>query len=144
MMRIFYGVSIALTLLLIGITFYFSSSIESVKSEMFGTFENIDWDSIADRCDSLTAKAGMFSLVIMIFYELLHVFTLMKLKTTSMKVLSIIGLVITAAMLGFSILMFAFPGQVYFDEVVLAWYAYAVLILGYSIIGLIQALSRKA
>lgn len=97
-----------------------------------------------ERDNRLTAEAGLMSLFFFLFYLALGILTLIKLKTKTMKILSIIGLALTVIMSVWSMVMMGSPGAISFDEVGIVWVLYTVILLTFSVIGTVHAFKRKA
>ena len=64
---------------------------------------------------------------------------LIKVKTKTSKVLSIIGLSFSAIILFWDFGVMASPGAMSFDEVSPAWIFFALTMLAFAIIGLVQS-----
>ncbi len=101
-------------------------------------------DSGYEEAEGTTQTAAIVTVVFLVFFEVLFVLSLMKIKTKTMKVLSIIGLALTAIMLIWAVLPAASPGSVSFDEVGLGFAAFGFVLITFSIIGTIHAFKTKA
>ena len=97
-----------------------------------------------DRDNRLTSEAGMMSLFFFLFFLALGIITLIKLKTKTMKILTIIGLSLTVIMSAWNGVMMGSPGAISFDEVGVVWVLYAVIMLTFGVIGTIHAFKKKA
>lgn len=101
-------------------------------------------DSGYQEAEDTTQMAAIVTIVFLVFFEALFVLSLMKIKTKTMKVLSIIGLALTGIMLIWAVLPAASPGSVSFDEVGLGFAAFGFVLITFSIIGTIHAFRTKA
>jgi hypothetical protein len=86
---------------------------------------------------------AIVSIVFLVFFEVVFLLSLMKIKTKTMKVLSIIGLALTGIMIAWAVLPAASPSSVSFDEVGVGFVGYGVVLLAFSIIGTIHAFKTR-
>ena len=154
MMRAFYLVAMVLT---IGFMVADGYYIEEVSSARWSSYYDYDYYSQdysdgysgynsydSGRDDELTIEAGIVTMVFFFFYLALYVLSLVRIKTTTMKVFSIIGMSLTGIMLAWDALMISSPGGVSFDEVGPAWVIYGVVMLAFTIVGTVHAFKKKA
>ena len=111
------------------------SSINSYNDPYAISYTSTYTDSAAD----LTAEAALISLFFFLYFLSMDVLGLVKVKTRTTKVLSIIGLSFSLLFLLWNLVMLASPGAVSFDEVGPAFMFYCTIMLAFSIIGLIQS-----
>lgn len=112
-----------------------SARWSSYDSYSYGGYDSYDYDSAKDY----TTQGATVSLFMFLIYVTVGILTLVKLKSKTMKVLSIIGLSLTGIMLFLDAVMFMNPGSASFDEVGIAFLLYAPVMLGFSIVGIIHA-----
>jgi len=112
-----------------------SARWSSYDSYSYGGYDNYDYD----YGKSYTTTGATVSLFMFLIYVTVGILTLAKLKSKTMKVLSIIGLSLTGIMLFFDAVMFLNPGSASFDEVGIAFLFYTPVMLGFSIVGIIHA-----
>ncbi|MBI4929945.1 MAG: hypothetical protein HY841_04220 [Bacteroidetes bacterium] len=116
------------------------NSYSSGSEDSYNSYNSYD----DERDNRLTSEAGMMSLFFFLFFLALGILTLIKLKTKTMKIISIIGLALTVIMSAWNAVMMGSPGAISFDEVGIVWVLYAVVLLTFSIIGTIHAFKKKA
>lgn len=152
MMRVLYIVALVLTLGFMVADAYY---VEEVSSARWSSYYSYDYsyddygynsyDSYdSGRDDELTIEAGIMSMIVFFFFIALYVLSLVKIKTTTMKVFSIIGLSLTGIFLVWDALMMSSPGGLSFDEVGPFFVIYGIIMLAFSIIGTIHAFKKKA
>lgn len=107
----------------------------SYDSYSYGGYDSYNYDSAKDY----TTEGATVSLFMFLIYVTVGVLTLVKLKSKTMKVLSIIGLSLTLIVLFFDAVMFMEPGSASFDEVGAGFALYTIPMLGFSIVGIIHA-----
>ncbi|MCD6069476.1 MAG: hypothetical protein K0S33_4302 [Bacteroidetes bacterium] len=151
MLRVFYILSILLSIILIGVSATYMGKVSDARSESYNSYSYSPYDSGSQyqyddyRADKdMTVEAGKITLPFFAFFLALAFITLLKLKTKTMKVLSIIALVLSALMIVWDFLMMDSPGGVSFDEAGGGWIFFALVELAFSIIGTIHAFRKKA
>lgn len=157
MMRITYILAILVSLFFCLMIFDYIVRVNNARQDQLWEMMN-NYSSGADSYDSyssyssydderdnrLTAEAGLMSLFFFLFYLALGILTIIKLKTKTMKIISIIGLALTVIMSVWSMVMMGSPGAISFDEVGIVWVLYAVILLTFSVIGTVHAFKKKA
>ena len=154
MMRILYILSIAASILFAVLVLDYIVRVSEARTEqlfeMMNSYGQDDpysssYSSYDDERDNrLTSEAGLMSLFFFVFYLALQALTLVKLKTKTMKIITIIGLSLTVIMAAWNGVMMSSPGGISFDEVGIVWLLYAVIMLTFGIIGTVHAFKRKA
>jgi len=152
MMRISYILSIVVSLffgvLILDYIVRVNDARQDALWEMMNNYSQDGYSSYSsyddDRDNRLTSEAGLMSLFFFLFYLALQILTLIKLKTKTMKVLTIIGLSLTVIMSSWSGVMMDSPGAISFDEVGIVWVLYAVIMLTFGVIGTVHAFKKKA
>ncbi|NCO56197.1 MAG: hypothetical protein GW876_12465, partial [Bacteroidetes bacterium] len=119
------------------------SSYDSMynSSDPYGSGYN-SYDYSKD--DDLTVEAGFVTMGFFLMCVVLYILSLVKIKTTTMKVFSIIGLSLTGIMILWDGVMIASPSGISFNEVVPGWIFFGVAMLAFMIIGTIHAFKKKA
>lgn len=151
-MRITYILSIIVSLffgvLILDYIVRVNDARQDAMWEMMNNYSQDGYSSYSsyddDRDNRLTSEAGLISLFFFLFYLALQILTLIKLKTKTMKVLTIIGLALTVIMSAWSGVMMGSPGAISFDEVGIVWVLYAVVVLTFGIIGTVHAFKKTA
>lgn len=114
-----------------------SSFYESISSyDDFGYSYNYDSDYEAE---GLTVAAGLWSLFFFLAFMAIDILGLLKIKTTTVKVFSIIGMSLSGIFLLWDFAVIASPGSLSFDEVYPGWVLYCLIMLAFSIVGLVQS-----
>jgi len=154
MMRITYLLSILVSLFFCLMIFDYIVRVNDARNdqiyEMMNNYSSgadsySSYNSYDDERDNrLTAEAGLMSLFFFLFFLALGILTLIKLKTKTMKIISIIGLALTLIMSAWSAVMMGSPGAISFDEVGVVWVLYAVIMLTFGVIGTMHAFKKKA
>ena len=99
-------------------------------------------DSFGDSI-KLTRNAGIICMLFLLFYAMVGVITLIKLKTKTMKIISIIGVSFTAIMLIWDLLVISSSGAITFDEVGRTYILFGLMQLSFSIVGTVHAFRKK-
>ncbi len=92
-----------------------------------------------DAGSDLTAEAALISIFFFLLFITSDLLGVLKVKTTTVKVLGIIGMSLSGLMLMWDLLMASSPSSISFDEVGGVFILYSLVILAFSIVGLIQA-----
>jgi hypothetical protein len=150
-MRAFYLTALVLTLVFAGLTFFYAEEVSSARwsnynYNSYDSYGSSSYDSYqySNEDDEKTMEAGFVTMVFFVFYIVLFLLSLIKIKKTTMKVFSIIGLSLTGIMVLWDGLMIASPSSVSFDEVAPGWLIFGVVMLAFTIIGTIQSFKAKA
>lgn len=156
MLRGFYLAGIVLSIVLAIVSLYYMNEVHDARMDsLYNSMNSYSQDSYGssynsyssyddERDNELTVEAGLITLFFFLFFAALEILTLIKLKTKTMKVLSIIGISFTGIMLAWNAVMMGSPGGVSFDEVGVVWVLYALIMLAFSIIGTVHAFKKKA
>lgn len=150
MSKVFYIIGIVFAIIFIGVCGYYAEEVSDARIDYFlssynysdysysgySSYNSSSYDSYSD----LTAEAGLWSLIFILFFITMNLIGLIKVKTKTSKVLSIIGLSLSAIILFWDFGVIASPGSMSFDEVSPAWVFFALNMLAFAIIGLIQSI----
>ncbi len=155
-MRVFYLVAIVLTIVFMAVDVYYAEEVSSARmdslmqsysdynnQDSYGGYSGYDYYE-SGKDDELTTEAGIVTMIFFFFYMALYVLSLMKIKTTTMKVFSIIGMSLTGIVLAWDALVISSPGSLSFDEVGVAWIGFGLVMLAFSIVGTVHAFKKKA
>lgn len=114
---------------------------DSDYSSSYDSFDSYDYldDYYENKYVESTEIAASISLVFFVWAFVVFIMSVIIVKTTTSRVLSIIALVLTLLMTVWAIMVLDSPRSMSFDEVGVAWIVYALIILVFSIIGTIQA-----
>lgn len=97
------------------------------------------YSDYSDDSDDATRMGGIVSVLYMGLCLTAFLLALMKIKTQTMKVISIIGLSIAGLFLLWAMLPLASPGSVSFDEVAPAFMLAGIALLALHIVGIVHA-----
>jgi hypothetical protein len=92
--------------------------------------------------ESETEEAGWITMAFLVFYGVLYVMSLLLIKTTTMKVFSIIGISLTGIMMAVDFMSIANPGSMSYDEVGPVFIIFAVAMLAFGIVGTVHAFKK--
>lgn len=91
------------------------------------------------NADELTMQAGLITLLFILFFTFGYIGNLVKVKTTTSKVMSIIGLSLTFIALLVNFVTLADPGGASFDETGGVFIFYGIINLAFFIVLLVQS-----
>jgi hypothetical protein len=100
--------------------------------------------SYGSSASEYTTEAALWSILFFLFFVATDILGLIKIKTKTTKVLSIIGLSISFIFLLWNFGVLSSPSSMSFDEVAPAWILYSFIFLAFSIIGLVQSVKYGA
>lgn len=100
---------------------------------------NYGYDAYDYEADDLTVTAALWSLFFFLSFIAIDILGLLKIKTATVKVFSIIGLSLSFIFLLWNFAVMADPGSLSFDEVYPGWVLYCLIMLAFSIVGLVQS-----
>ena len=146
MNKAIYIIGIVLAVIFIGICGYYADEVGSARMDyLFSSYSYSDYSyggysSYDSSYKDLTSEAGLWSLVFILFFVAMNLIGLIKVKTKTSKVISIIGLSFSAIILFWDFAVIASPGAMSFDEVSPAWVFFSLTMLAFAIIGLVQSI----
>lgn len=112
---------------------YLFSDLSSYSSSYYSSY------SSSSEYKDLTFSASLWSLFFIATFIAIDLLGLLNIKTKTTKVISIIGLCISGIFLLWNFAVMFSDGGITFDEVGGAYIFYCLIMLAFSIIGLIQA-----
>jgi len=146
MNKAIYIIGIVFAVIFIGICGYYAEEVSSARIDyLFSSYNYSDYSSggysssYNSSYRDLTSEAGLWSLLFILFFVAMNLTGLIKVKTKTSKVLSIIGLSFSGIILFWDFAVIASPGAMSFDEVSPAWIFFGFMMLAFSIIGLVQS-----
>ena len=147
MNKAFYIVGIVFSVIFLGITVYYADEVSSARFDAIWDSYSYDYgyDSYSygyssyDEADDLTESAALWSVFFILAFIAIDLLGLIKVKTRTTKVLSIIGLSFSGIFLFWSFGVMSSPGSMSFDEVAPGWLFYCMVMLAFGIIGLVQS-----
>ncbi|GEM_PF-970341 len=153
MNRAFYIVGIVFSVIFLFVTTYYEDAVSSARMDFWFSDFNYGYDSYnsfpsydTSSYRDLTVAAALWSLFFFLCFIAIHLLGLLKVKTTTSKVISIIGLSLSGIFLFWDLAVMASPGSLSFDEVAPGWGFYCMASLAFTIVGLVQSvryLKRK-
>jgi len=132
MNKAFYISSLVLSALFSVIVLYY---IDLVASARFSSWYSGYYDSGSGE----TEEAGLISLFFFLFFITTFLLGLIKIKRVTNRVLSIIGLALSALFLLWDLVMLSSPSGLSFDEVGIGFFFFTPVIMAFSIVGIIQS-----
>lgn len=148
MNKAFYIVGIVFSVILMVITVHYADEVSSARFDAIWDSYSYDYDSYSsysynyssyDEADELTEDVALWSVLFIIAFIAIDLLGLLKVKTKTTKILSIIGLSISGIFLFWSFGVMSSPGSMSFDEVAPGWLFYCMVMLAFGIIGLVQS-----
>ena len=142
-MRALNIIGLALVFVMFIITGYYISEVSSAR---WSSYLDFDYLYTSTRVGSLTTEAVMIMLVFVLFYTAAYVANLVKVKTTTSKVMAIIGLSFSCIALLSSFVILSGPNHTSFDESGGIFILYGIINLAFFIVHLVQSvvvLKRK-
>jgi hypothetical protein len=149
MMRAFFITTCVLSLIYIVVAFGIASAVQSYEWSSYSSYDTYDsynsYDPYAysydydNEADEATQAGGVISVIFMLISAVVFMLALMKIKTKTMKVISIIGLSISGIFLLWGFLPMTSPGGVSFDEVGPAFALAGIVLLAFNVVGTIHA-----
>lgn len=133
MNKAFYISSLVLSVLFSVIVLYYIDLVDSIRYSWYSS--PYDYNSGSSE----TEEAGLISLFFFLFFITTFLLGLIKIKRVTNKVLSIIGLSLTALFLLWDLVMLSSPSGVSFDEVGIGFFFFTPVIAAFSIVGIIQS-----
>lgn len=145
MNKALYIIGIVLSVTFLFITGYYAAEVSSARiASLFSNSYDFDdlYSSITGydgTYKELTVEAALWSIVFFLAFLFIDIMGLVKVKTMTAKVLSIIAIAVTGIFLLWDLGVMSSPGSMSFDEVSPAWAFYCFMVLAFSIVGLIQS-----
>lgn len=145
MNKAFYIVGIVFSVIFLFLGAYYSEEVSSARwDSIFSSYSSFsdygysyNYDSNLDEV--YTVEAGLWSLFFFLSFCAIDLLGLIKIKTRTIKVISIIGLSLSGIFLLWTFGLLSSPGSLSFDEVYPAWALYCLTMLAFGIVGLIQS-----
>lgn len=149
MVRVLYILTVIASFIFIIICAIFIKSVSDARLEVLLDNQTYDSYSTPRYNDSfgdsvkLTRNAGFTCMLFLFFYAFVGIISLIKLKTKTMKIISIIGVSFTAIMLIWDLLVISSSGAITFDEVGRTYILFGLMQLSFSIVGTVHAFRKK-
>ncbi len=149
MNKIIFIIGIVFSVIFIFITGYYAELVSNARFDyLFSSYSYDSYSSYSssyssygsgDSYSGLTSEAALWSLLFILYFVAMNLVGLIKVKTKTSKILSIIGLSFGGIILFWNFAVMGSPGAMSFDEVAPAWIFFGLMMLAFSIIVLIQS-----
>jgi hypothetical protein len=145
MSRALFIVGIVFAVVFMVVTGYYAEEVQSARWYDYDFYDygysdyNYSSYSSHNSADDLTVEAGLWSLFFILAFTTIHILGLIKVKTKTMKVFAILGICFCGIFLLWDALMVIDPGAIDFDEVAPAWILFCLIMLAFTIVGLVQS-----
>ncbi|MCB9222824.1 MAG: hypothetical protein R2780_10835 [Crocinitomicaceae bacterium] len=131
-------IGIIMSILLFPLVFYYMIEVSQARWRSWDIWDT-GFSYTGPSAADLTFEGALFLLAITLFMVFQNIFNMAKVKTTTAKVLGIIGVSLVGLALLFNMLMISSPDNVSFDEGGPLWFMVALLMLAFSIVFLVQS-----
>lgn len=111
----------------------------SYDDSYYSSYDYSYADMYEEEAEEGTQLGGIVSVVFMLISAAIFLLALMKIKTKTMKVVSIIGLALSGIFLIWGFLPMTSPSGISFDEVGPAFGLAGIALLGLDVVGIIHA-----
>lgn len=147
MNRALYIIGIVFSFIFLIVIGYYIEEVSSARlSYLFSSFDfdygyGSSYNSYGSSSEykDLTVNGAIWSALFILAFVGIQLVGLIKVKTKTIKVLSIVGLALSAIFLFWSLGVMASPGSMSYDEVGGGFGLYALIMMAFSIVGLIQS-----
>lgn len=143
-MKAVYIVGIVLSVIFLFVIGFFVAEVESARYSSYynpyDTYGSYNSYSSYNNGSDETMLGAIVSFFFFSFFIFSGIIGLIKVKTTTNKVFSIIGLSISGIFFLWNLLMMFSPGALSFDEVGIGFVFYCFIMLAFMIVGLVQAI----
>jgi hypothetical protein len=159
MMRAFFISAVVLSFIYIIAAFAIAQKVETARTMSWLSYDYNDYSyddgysydygydssSVYDEeAEDATRTGGVVSVLFMLISAGVFVLALLKIRTKTMKVISIIGLSLSGLFFLWGMLPMASPGGISFDEIGPAFGVAGIALLGLHIVGVIHAFKTAA
>jgi len=149
MNKALYIVGIVFSVIFLILSVGYADEVSSARWNDYSYYSYDYYDSYnyyGSSASDLTMEAALWSLFFFLSFIAIDLLGLIKVKTKTTKILSIIGLSLSGIFLLWNFAVLSSPGALSFDEVAPAWVLYCLTMHVFSFFGLIQSIKfgRKA
>ncbi|MCJ8291512.1 MAG: hypothetical protein HRT58_17025 [Crocinitomicaceae bacterium] len=140
-MKALYIVGVVLSVIFLFVIGFFVAEVESARYMSYYDYDYSSYNSYSyqDNGSDDTMMAAIVSFFFFTFFIMSAILGLIKVKTKTNKVFSIIGLSISGIFFLWNLLVMIDPGALSFDEVGVGFAFYSLIMLAFMIVGLVQA-----
>lgn len=144
-MKALYIVGIVLSFIFLFVIGFFIAEVESARFMSYYDYSdpysyNYSYSSYSNYGEDETLLGAIVSFFFFAFFIFAGIMGLIKTKTKTNKVLSIIGLCFSGIFFFWNILVLVDPGALSYDEVGGGYVFYDLIMLAFMIVGLVQAI----
>ena len=148
MNKALYIVGIVFSFVFFCVSAYYVEEVSSARiMEMFSSFDSYggygssysSYSYLSSSASDLTTEAGLIALFFLLVVIFADIMGLVKIKTKTSKVFTIIGLALGGLFLLWDAVMLASPSSISYDEAGIGFTFYALIALAFSIVGLVQS-----
>lgn len=140
MNKAFYIAGIVFSVIFLFTCGFYVAEVDAARSYAYMSYysdatfyESLSWGT------SATLEAATVSLFFFLAFITIDLLGLIKVKTTTMKVMGIIGLSISGIFLLWDFAVLSSPSSLSFDEVGVGFMFYCLIMLAFTIVGLVQS-----
>lgn len=139
-MKIVNIIGLVLVVIVLAVIAYYVSEVSEARWRYWSSYDYNDYLSYSyPDYDSITLEAALVMIPFTIFFILAYIWNIIKVKTTTTKVMSIIGLSFSLLIVLINLMVLAEPGAISFDESGGFFAVYHVINLAFFIVLLVQA-----
>jgi hypothetical protein len=146
-MKALYIVGIVLSVIFLFVIGFFIAEVESARFSSYynpyDTYSSYNSYSSYNNGSDETMLGAIVSFFFFSFFIFSGILGLVKVKTITNKVFSIIGICISGIFFLWNLLMMFSPGSLSFDEVGIGFVFYCFIMLAFMIVGLVQAVKHE-
>lgn len=148
MNKALYIVGIVFSFVFFFVSAYYVEEVSSARiMEIFSSYDSYggygssysSYSYLSSSASDLTTEAGLIALLFLLVVLFADIMGLMKVKTKTSKVFSIIGISLGGLFLLWDVLMLSSPDSISYDEAGIGFTFYALIALAFSIVGLVQS-----
>ena len=147
MNKALYIVGIVFSFVFFCVSAYYVEEVSSARiMDIFSSYDSYggyssysSYNSYSTSASDLTTEAGLIALLFFVVYVFTEIMGLIKVKTKTSKVFTIIGIVLGGLFLLWDAAVLANPGSLTYDEAGIAFTFFTLITLAFSIVGLVQS-----
>ena len=145
MNKALYIVGIVFSFVFFWISAYYVEVTGNVRiMEMWSNYDGYSgintFSYYSSSASDLTTEAGLIALLFFVVYIFTEIMGLIKVKTKTSKVFTIIGIVLGGLFLLWDAAVLANPGSLTYDEAGIGFTFFTLITLAFSIVGLVQSI----
>jgi len=138
-MKNLYTVSLSICAIFLLFVFYKANQETNLRYEMYSDWQNGSDSNVYTEIRELSFTSSLISQVFILFYILTFSFSFKYLKTTTSKVMNILGVCFSGIAFLITLLPIVDPGKISFEELSYLLVPFILAMIAFSIVNLIQA-----